>query len=155
VEGKEKSCTEDGYTAHKACKDCEYTEGKEVIKAGHKLIDVAEQENTCTEDGYTAHKACTECDYTEGKSVIEAGHGYKSVAEVPATKQEEGVKAHHECINCHKKFLIVDGEYVEVTDAELAIAKLPTPSGCGANATDVMALISMLCAVAFIFKKRN
>ena len=36
VDAKDATCTEDGYTAHKACSKCDYTEGKEVIPAtGH------------------------------------------------------------------------------------------------------------------------
>ena len=36
VEAKDATCTEDGYTAHKACAGCEYTEGKEILsKTGH------------------------------------------------------------------------------------------------------------------------
>lgn len=35
VEGKAASCTEDGYTAYKACENCDYTEGKTVIEAAH------------------------------------------------------------------------------------------------------------------------
>ena len=37
VEAAEKTCTTDGYSAHKACSNCDYTEGKEVVKAGHTL----------------------------------------------------------------------------------------------------------------------
>ena len=35
VTAKDPTCTEDGYTAHKACANCDYTEGKEVIPGGH------------------------------------------------------------------------------------------------------------------------
>ncbi len=72
------TCTEDGYTAHKACANCDYTEGKTTLPAGHDLKDVDEKAATCTEDGYTAHKACANCDYTEGKTTLPAGHDYKN-----------------------------------------------------------------------------
>ena len=74
VEGKAGTCTEDGYTAHKACGNCDYIEGKEVIAAAHTLIDVDGKDATCIDAGYTAHKACTVegCGYTEGKTVIDA-----------------------------------------------------------------------------------
>lgn len=40
VAEKKPTCTEDGYTKHKACKDCDYTEGKTIIPAtGHKDKD--------------------------------------------------------------------------------------------------------------------
>ena len=70
VAEKAPTCTEDGYTAHKACKNCDYTEGKEAVEAtGHTLADVEGKAATCTEEGYTAYKAC-ECGYTEGKEVL-------------------------------------------------------------------------------------
>lgn len=40
VAEKKPTCTADGYTKHKACKDCDYTEGKTIIPAtGHKDKD--------------------------------------------------------------------------------------------------------------------
>lgn len=40
VAEKKPTCTADGYTKHKACKDCDYTEGKTIIPAtGHKDAD--------------------------------------------------------------------------------------------------------------------
>ena len=71
VAEKAATCTEDGYNAHKACANCDYTEGKEVATApGHELVDVPAKEATLTEDGYTAHKACKNCDYIEGKEIV-------------------------------------------------------------------------------------
>ena len=76
VEKKDATCTEDGYTAYKAC-TCGAIEGKTVIPAAHTWTDVEQKDATCTEDGYTAHKACT-CGATEGKTVIPAGHTAKA-----------------------------------------------------------------------------
>lgn len=40
VAEKKPTCTADGYTKHKACKDCDYTDGKTIIPAtGHKDAD--------------------------------------------------------------------------------------------------------------------
>lgn len=39
VDKKDATCTEAGYTAHKACEKCDYTEGKETIPAGHKYVN--------------------------------------------------------------------------------------------------------------------
>ena len=62
VEGKAPTCTEDGYTAHKAC-ECGYTEGKEVIEAtGHDMANA-----TCI-----APATCSVCGHTEGESL--GGH---------------------------------------------------------------------------------
>ena len=95
VEAKAPTCTEDGYTAHKAC-ECGYTEGKEVVLASHTLVDVEGKEATCTEDGYTAHKAC-ECGYTEGKEVVSASHTLVDVEGKEATCTEDGYTAHKAC----------------------------------------------------------
>ena len=77
VDAKGATCTEDGYTAHKDCSRCDYTEGKTTIPASHDLVDVEAKEATCTEDGYTAHKDCSRCDYTEEKETLPAlGHDY-------------------------------------------------------------------------------
>ena len=100
VEAKAKTCTEDGYTAHKACEDCDYTEGKETIPAGHDLVDVEAKAKTCTEDGYTAHKACEDCDYTEGKETIPAGHDLVDVEAKAKTCTEDGYTAHKACEDC-------------------------------------------------------
>lgn len=72
VEAKESTCMEWGYNAHKACQNCDYTEGKENYPlVDHSLVDVDAKESTCKEAGYSAHKACKHCDYTEGKEDYE------------------------------------------------------------------------------------
>ena len=99
VAGKDATCTEDGYTAHKVC-ECGEKQGYEVVAAGHKLVDVAGKDATCTEAGYSAHKACSNCDYVEGKEVVAAGHKLVDVAGKDATCTEDGYTAHKACSNC-------------------------------------------------------
>ena len=48
VERKDATCTEAGYTAHKDCSRCDYTEGKETIPAAHTYND----KGICTVCGY-------------------------------------------------------------------------------------------------------
>ena len=102
VEGKDATCTEDGYTAHKDCSRCDHIEGKEVIEAyGHDLVDVEGKDATCTEDGYTAYKDCSRCDHIEGKVVIEAyGHNLVDVEGKDATCTEDGYTAYKDCSRC-------------------------------------------------------
>ena len=101
VEAKAATCTEDGYTAHKACENCNYVDGKEAISAiGHVLSDAEGKDATCTENGYTAHKACANCDYTEGKDVVSAGHKLVDVEGKDATCTEDGYTAYKDCENC-------------------------------------------------------
>lgn len=90
VAEKKPTCTADGYTKHKACKDCDYTEGKTIIPAtGHKDKDgtftdcnrkgrtclnncnlgkdkkpVAFPDNKHTEETKVAHATCTAAGYT-------------------------------------------------------------------------------------------
>ncbi len=64
-EGKEPTCTEDGYTDYKQCSVCEvYTKAKVERKAaGHKeYISVEKQEATCTRVGKTEEKKCAVCE---------------------------------------------------------------------------------------------
>ncbi len=99
VAGKDATCTEDGYTAHKVC-ECGEKQGYEVVPAGHKLVDVEGKAATCTEDGYTAYKACSNCDYTEGKTVLPAGHALVDAEGKAATCTEDGYTAYKACSNC-------------------------------------------------------
>ena len=130
VEAKAPACTEEGYNAHKACANCDYTEGKEVVEAtGHSLVDVEAKAATCTEDGYNAHKGCENCDYTEGKEVVEAtGHSLVDVEAKAATCTEEGYTAHKACENC---------DYTEGKEAVAATGHSYTDGICGTcGATD-------------------
>ena len=65
VEEKAPTCTEDGYTAHKACdrEGCEYTEGKEVKAAGHSLVYTVTAP-TATATGKTV-VTCSACENFE------------------------------------------------------------------------------------------
>ena len=77
-EGKEATCTEDGYTSYNVCKVCGLIDGKNVIKAlGHNLTTTPEVPATCTEYGRTALTTCSRCDYSYGGDEIEPnGHSY-------------------------------------------------------------------------------
>ena len=69
AEGKDPTCTEAGYSAHKACTRCDYTEGKEVIPVvDHVDEDPRDHEcdvcGLCTSDCADANKnhKCDICD---------------------------------------------------------------------------------------------
>ncbi len=101
VEAKTNSCTEDGYSAHKACSRCEYTEGKTVYAAGHRLENVPAKAPTCTEPGYSAHQECARCDYESFHSEIPAtGHKEETVAGKAATCTETGLTEGKKCTVC-------------------------------------------------------
>ncbi len=102
--GQMSTCTEVGYTAHKACERCDYTEGKEEVAIdpnAHTLVDVEALDPTCTEAGYTAHKAC-ECGYTEGKEDLDIiPHNFSvEVEALEPTTCVDGHTAHKKCEVC-------------------------------------------------------
>ena len=91
VEGIPATCTEAGYTSHKACSCCDYTEGKEVIPAtGHSYASVVTAP-TCTEGGYTTH-TCANCgDSYRDASVEPIGHSYESETAKPTCTESGSI----------------------------------------------------------------
>ncbi len=100
VEGKEATCSSDGYTAHKKCSRCDYAEGYAVLKAEHTYEYVDGKAATCTEDGYSAHKKCSVCGFTLHKTEIKAAHKFYFVSGKNATCTEDGYSAHEKCSVC-------------------------------------------------------
>ena len=83
VDGKDATCTEAGYTAYKACVNCDYTEGYEAIDilphtAGDWIIDAIA---TCTEAG-ARHNECGVCGATvESEAIPALGHEFGAWSE--------------------------------------------------------------------------
>lgn len=100
IEGKEATCTTDGYAEYQECERCNHTESEQVIKAlGHdyKFTDVAP---TCEEKGYTEH-VCNRCGDSYKDAYIDAlGHEYVNHTGVAATCLESGYKDYQTCANC-------------------------------------------------------
>ena len=90
VDEKSKSCTEDGYCPHIACKRCDYKEGYEVIPAGHELVSVPAKEPTYTEIGWGAYEYCTECYYTTYSEIAKISVPTLTQAENTATLLADG-----------------------------------------------------------------
>ena len=59
---KAATCTEDGYSAHKDCSRCDYTEGKTVVPAGHALTHHVANDVTCVANGNSEYWSCSACD---------------------------------------------------------------------------------------------
>ena len=94
VEAKPFTCTENGYSAHKACELCNYVEDKIVFFASHTMVTVEALDATCYDNGYTAHKACKYC-YTKNEDYKEIPAGHLINTEiihriVPSTCSENG-----------------------------------------------------------------
>lgn len=114
--GKEASCTEDGYTAHKKCALCDLTEGKEAIAAGHEIVDyqcrkcklylcdhdgeIEIVESTCSQHG-TETFSCETCGYEHTKELPLAAHTVE-VETTAATCTEAGV-TRETCSVCDKE----------------------------------------------------
>lgn len=124
VEAKDATCTEIGYTAHKAC-DCGEKEGYEEIEAlGHTFTEYeVTVEATCTKAGEQKH-TCTVCEVEEVEVIEAFGH---------AELDEEGY-----CTRC-------GGKDVEYIFAEFVFAKI----GLGKFYADYAMWISIVSVVLF------
>ena len=142
AEGKDATCTEDGYTAHKVCA-CGETEGKETVPAtGHTWTDAEGKDATCTEDGYTAHKVCA-CGETEGKETVPATGkhidenlditcDYEGCSKriLPAADSKVSLfTANHMIIVSLSSNYYVEGVVTEVTDAKNGIFVITDEAG--------------------------
>ncbi len=61
--GKEATCTEEGYTGDVYCTDCGQlvAQGEVIPALGHKIELCNAKDATCTEAGYTGDEVCTRC----------------------------------------------------------------------------------------------
>ena len=100
VEGKEATCTTDGYASYQECERCDYTESEQVIKALGHDYKTTTVDATCLEKGYTLHE-CSRCKDTFKDSYVDAtGHKYVNHPGVAATCLEGGYKDYQTCENC-------------------------------------------------------
>ena len=128
------TCTEVGYTAHKGCERCSYTEGKEEIAliAHSYTKDVEAKAPTCL-PGYEAHKVCDVCGKADPETFVEIpslgdeGHLFEEenyfVYQEP-TCSEQGLLA-GVCSYCEKAFLL---SYIPALPHEMVDGKC---SVCG------------------------
>lgn len=78
VNGKDATCTEDGYTGDVVCESCQelITEGEVIPAKGHTPIEDPAVAATCTKPGKTAGSHCSVCEtvITAQKTVPAKGH---------------------------------------------------------------------------------
>ncbi len=127
VKKKEATCTAEGYTGDKVCKDCKAVieVGKKTGKAAHKFgVGVVTKEPTEREDGIRTY-TCTVCKATkiekiprESGSGSEGGNG--SSAPLPQKGSEASVSKANAKIKVTKPGKIVNGK---VTGAEVQYMK--------------------------------
>ena len=129
VEAKAPTCVEAGHNAHKACVDCDYTEGFAEIPAtgihSHTVF-VSRTEPTCTAEGREVYK-CETCKQQKTVVLDALGHDYSvSLGYVngKAPTCTEGTKEQMKCSRCHvQKSVDIDPLPHELQDVE---AKAPT-----------------------------
>ena len=112
VAGKDATCTEAGYTAHKACA-CGETEGKETVAAS---------EHAWNEGEVTTAPTCTVAGVKTFTCTFE-GCGETKTEAVEATGEHADANGDYKCDGCATAMLPADGEALTVAQA-LAIAKL-------------------------------
>ena len=85
---KAPTCTEIGWNAYEACKNCDYTTRKELPALNHALEQHEAQAPTCTEIGWDAYEACSRCDYTTYAELPILGHDYQAVTVDPTCEAD-------------------------------------------------------------------
>lgn len=84
---KAPTCTEIGWDAYEACKNCNYTTRKE-LPAQHDLEQHAAKAPTCTEIGWNAYETCSRCDYTTYAELSALNHDYQAVTVEPTCETD-------------------------------------------------------------------
>ena len=93
---KAPTCTEKGWDAYEACKNCNYTTRKE-LPAQHDLEQHAAKAPTCTEKGWNAYETCSRCDYTTYAEQPALNHALVNHDAKAPTCTEKGWDAYKTC----------------------------------------------------------
>lgn len=131
----EATCTEDGKTVY-TCTKCGETKTDVIAKLGHKYGDwTVTKAATCTEKGEEQRVCANDATHVETREVAAAGHKW--------TKWEEGEdgKLHRECTVCGAE---------ETQDPTVYPGGDITPI----LTMGAVAMISLLAAVAYVFKRK-
>ncbi len=96
---KAPTCTEKGWDAYEACKNCNYTTRKE-LPAQHDLEQHAAKAPTCTEKGWNAYETCSRCDYTTYTELTALNHDLVQHEAQAATCTKPGWNAYETCSRC-------------------------------------------------------
>ena len=97
---KAPTCTEIGWNAYEACKNCNYTTCKELPALKHDLEQHAAKAPTCTEIGWNAYETCSRCDYTTRKELPALNHALEQHEAQAPTCTEIGWDAYETCSRC-------------------------------------------------------
>ena len=97
---KAPTCTEIGWNAYEACKNCNYTTRKELPALKHDLEQHAAKAPTCTEKGWNAYETCSRCDHTTRKELPALNHNLEQHEAKAPTCTEKGWDAYDTCSRC-------------------------------------------------------
>lgn len=86
-EAKAPTCTDIGWDAYEACKNCNYTTRTELPALNHDLVQHAAKAPTCTEKGW-AYDTCSRCDHTTYAELPILGHDYQAVTVDPTCETD-------------------------------------------------------------------
>ena len=118
---KAPTCTEIGWNAYEACKNCNYTTRKELPALKHDLEQHAAKAPTCTEIGWDAYETCSRCDYTTRKELPALNHALEQHEAQAPTCTEIGWDAYETCSRCdyttYAELPILGHDYQAVTVA--------------------------------------
>ena len=87
-EAKAPTCTDIGWDAYEACKNCNYTTRTELPALNHDLKQHAAKAPTCTEKGWNAYETCYRCDYTTYAELPALNHDYQAITVAPTCETD-------------------------------------------------------------------
>lgn len=85
---KAPTCTDIGWDAYEACKNCNYTTRTELPALNHDLEQHDAKAPTCTEIGWDAYETCSRCDYTTYVELPALNHDYQAVTVEPTCEAD-------------------------------------------------------------------
>lgn len=86
---KAPTCTDIGWDAYEACKNCNYTTTYQELPAlNHDLEQHDAKAPTCTEKGWDAYETCSRCDHTTYVEQPALNHDYQAVTVDPTCEAD-------------------------------------------------------------------
>ncbi len=130
VAARDASCTEIGYTAHKACTECDYAEGKVVSPAlGHICTDwQTGVPVTCLENGVDVG-FCDRCESEIERVVYAQGHKYVHSSDARDGTYEFAVCSGCSCRRLWEKNTVIDFSNGAVVDENNKLSVTPGEEG--------------------------